>query len=267
MAVTISFGIQKGGSGKTTTSGIVAYLLSRDYKVLACDMDGQGNLSQMLTGVDDPYEFGDNTIFEAIKAEDAEPFLYKVSDNLDVLVGDELINTLASYLYRELLPKGKNIQEALKSTLSTVADNYDYIIIDTPPALGEQTYNALTASDFVVVMFETSKFCHSALDSYFETIEHVKNNTNPNLEVAGILRTMIDNRRGDNKHYIELIQEEYPELCFKEVIQRTAVVGRAPVFGFTDNPELKQITNQYEGFVKELISIVNQRQNAASSVK
>ncbi|MEK5036328.1 ParA family protein [Paenibacillus sp. FSL R7-0302] len=259
--MTISFGIQKGGSGKTTTSGIVASLLSADYKVLAVDMDGQGNLSQMLTGIDDPYEFGGKTTMEAIKAEDAKPFIRKVTDTLDVLVSDELITTLASHLYLTVHNKQKKETNfALKAALSTVQDDYDYIIIDTPPALGEQTYNALTASDYVVVMFEPSKFCHSAILSFFETIEHIQDNLNPDLKVAGILRTLIDNRRADNSYYFELISEEYPELLFGQVIQRTAAVARAPFFGLTkSNSELKQVNNQYLGFVKELINVVDQR--------
>ncbi|MFF2531513.1 ParA family protein [Brevibacillus sp. NPDC058079] len=256
MATTISIGIQKGGSGKSTTSSIVAYLLSQKHKVLAVDMDGQGNLTQLLTGVEDIFEFDGNTVYDAIMEEDATNHIIKINDKLHILAGDENINTLGPYFHVTLPQAGKVYATTLKHALEKVSHLYDYIIIDNPPALGEISICSLTASDFVVVMFETSKFCHSSLLSYLKTIEAVQEKLNNDLKVAGILRAMIDNRRSDNKYYAELIQEEFKEICFKTIIQRTAVVGRLPAFGIIGNPELKQVVKQYEPFFKELMKNV-----------
>lgn len=255
-ATIISVGITKGGSGKSTTSSIITYILSQKKKVLAVDTDGQGNLTQLLTGVDDIFEFQDSTVYDAILAEDASPYIYKINDNLHILPGDENINTLGPYFHIELREKNILYQYTLRNALEKVSHLYDYIIIDCPPALGEICICSLTAANYVLIPFETSKFCHSSLKSYMKTIEAVKNNLNPDLKIAGILRAMIDNRRKDNKFYSELVADNYPELIFKTIIRRTADVGRLPTFGFFDNPDVKTIMKQYDPFFKELMKNV-----------
>lgn len=253
MAKVISFGIQKGGSGKTTSAGICAHLLSKNYKVLAVDLDSQGNLTELLTQRD-IYDFHGETILEAMKELDARRYVHELTDTLHILTAEDLLATFSRYLYME--HKG-NKSLVLKQTLDTVKDNYDFVIIDTPPALGDQTINALAASDYAVVMFETSKFCYSALGRFLETVGHAQNMVNPSLKVAGILRTIVDARRSDAKAFVELIEEEYPNMAFKTIINRKASTGRLTISGFIDNPELATATQQYEEFLKELIEIVN----------
>ena len=249
----ISFGIQKGGSSKTTTSGVVAYLLSIDYKVLAVDMDSQGNLTEFLTRRD-VVEFSGNTILEAMQEGDARNYIYKVSDSLHMIAADDLVATFSRWLYTDYRNKDRAL--VLKETLSTVSDNYDYIIIDTPPALGDLTVNSLSASDYIVAMFEASIFCYSALGRFLETCWHVRERANPNLVVAGILRGLIDARRTDNKALISQVEELYGELCFDTVLTRNAAAGRLAMVGFEDNPELDKATAQYEIFLKELLERV-----------
>ncbi|WP_160037128.1 ParA family protein [Paenibacillus sp. An7] len=254
MATVISFGIQKGGSSKTTTSGIVAHILSAEYgkKVLAVDLDSQGNLTELLTQ-EDIYVFHERTVFEALQEQDARKYIHKVTDRLDLLSAEDHLARFPSWLYGSY--RG-NRSLVLKQTLESVQDDYDYIIIDTPPALGDQTINALAASDAVVAMFEASKFCYSALGRFLETCVHVQELANENLKVAGILRSLIDSRRTDNKALIELVEEEYEDLCFETIMTRTAAIGRLSINGFTNNPELKTGLNQYRLFVEELINRV-----------
>lgn len=254
MAMIISVGLQKGGTGKSTTSSLIAYLLSLKHKVLAVDMDGQGNLTQLLSGIEDITEI-EGTVHDAIWEEDASPYILRVNDTLHVLPGDENVNTLGPHFHITIPERGGHYALVLKNALDKVSHLYDYIIIDNPPALGELSVCSLTASDCVVVMFETSKFSHSSLHSYMKTIQAVQK-VNPKLKVAGILRAMIDNRRVDNKYYAELIQEEFGDLVFKTIIQRTAVVGRLPAFGIFGNAEMKQVIKQYDPFFKELMKNV-----------
>lgn len=250
MAKIICFSIQKGGCGKTTTTGITAHLLSKKYKVLAVDMDSQGNLTELLTQRD-IYDFHGNTILEAMKERDARKYIHKVSDNLHILTAEDHLSTFARYLYdnRDRF----NLSTVLKQTLDAVRSDYDYIVIDTPPALGEQTINSLAASDSVVALFETSKFCYSALGRFLETVDHVINRVNNRLKVAGILRTLIDSKRTDNKLYIKKAAEDYGILCFNTIIKRQASIGRLPIEGFIDNPELSSALKQYHNFVEELL--------------
>lgn len=253
MAKVITFGIQKGGSSKTTTSGIVAYLLSQKHRVLAVDMDSQGNLTELLTQRD-IYDYHGRTIFEALQVQNAEDFIHPITDNLHIITADDHIARFASWLYGSSY-KG-NMSLVLMETLESVQDRYDYIIIDTPPALGEQTVNALAAANYVVAMFEASKFCYSAMSRFLETCIHVQEKVNRDMQIAGILRCMIDTRRTDNKALIELVEEEYEDLCFKTIITRTAATGRLSINGFTDNSELNHAVTQYRSFVEELIERV-----------
>lgn len=248
----ISVGIQKGGVGKSTTASVLAASLSKYYRVLAVDMDGQGNLTQLLTGSDNIFEFDGTTVYDAILQEDASNYILRINDNLHILCGDENVNTLARHFYVEL--KG-DFHYTLKKALTKVATNYDYIIIDNPPALGELSVISLTASDSVLIVFETSKWCYNSLKSYLQTIEAVQERVNHNLDIIGILRSMTDNRRSDNKHYSKLVKDEYGKMCMDTIITRSAVVGRIPALGLTeDNPELKKVIKEYKPFMKEFLS-------------
>lgn len=254
MAKIITIGLQKGGVGKTTTAGTLCYLLSQDgYKVLAVDMDSQGNLSNLLTQQEDGF-FEEKTILEAFATGELEPYIYEVNDNLHVLPADDYLATLARYLYTQW--NGKNQSLALRQLLDQVRDQYDYIIIDTPPSLSEPMVNAICASDYVVVLAESSKWAFNAIPRFLETVEYSQQHINPDLKVAGILRTMNDVRRADSKAFVEVIGEEYPELCFDVVIKRKASTGRISLEGLFDNKELSQALDQYHEFYKELLERV-----------
>lgn len=251
-AQVISFGIQKGGSSKTTTSGVTSYLLARDHKVLVIDMDSQGNLTEFLARKDVEY-FSGKTILEAMQHRDVTDYVYRVTDNLHLVPADDLLATFSRWLYNDHVG---NKAMALREALEPVIDIYDYIIIDTPPALGDLTINSLAASDRVVAMFEASIFCYSALGRFLETCWHIRERVNPKLAVAGILRGLIDARRTDNKALISQVADTYGELCFDTVLTRNAAAGRLPLVGFENNSELDRAVAQYEIFLKELLKRV-----------
>jgi chromosome partitioning protein len=249
MAKIITFAVQKGGSSKTTSAGITAYLLSKQYKVLAIDLDSQANLSELLLQKDVDELYG-KTIFEALQKQDTHGYIQKVTDSLDVIPSDDQLATFSRWLYTKY--KG-NHSLVLERTLESINDNYDFIIIDTPPALGDITINALCASDGIVVMFETSKFCYSAIGRFLSTAKIAQQKVNPKLKILGILCSMIDNRRTDNKQCLELAREEYKGFIFDTVIQRKATTGRLPLYGFIDNPEIESAVEQFKPFIKELL--------------
>lgn len=251
----ISFGIQKGGSSKTTTSGVVSYLLSRDHKVLTIDMDSQGNLTEFLTRRD-VVDFSGHTILEAMQNQDASDYIYPINNNLHLIAADDLLATFSRWLYSDY--RNGDRSKVLHETLKPVMDDYDYIILDTPPALGDLTINSLAASDYVVAMFEASIFCYSALGRFLETCWHVREKVNPNMAVAGILRGLIDARRTDNKALIAQVEDVYGEMCFDTILRRNAAAGRLPITGFENNNELDQAVAQYEEFLKELLVRVKQ---------
>jgi chromosome partitioning protein len=254
MAKVITFGIQKGGAGKTTTAAITAYMLAQaGNKVLAIDLDSQGNLTEMLTQ-QDIENFAGATSLTAMQKCKTDGCIYRVSDNLDIMPAEDLLATYSRWLYSDY--QGNKHTMVLKDTIDPIKANYDYIIIDTPPALGDQTINALAASDAVVVMFETSKFCYSALGRFIENTESIKEHFNPGLKVAGILRCIVDHRRADAKAMMELVEEEYPGMVFASIINRRAFIGRLSIIGFLDNPEIKQVMAEHEDFLGELLDNV-----------
>src|SRR3954471_10831800 len=167
----ITFGISKGGCSKSTSSGITSYLLSENERVLAIDMDGQGNLTSFMTGEYDVCNvFEERTVLEAIIQGDARPYIIKIKENLDLLPSNDFLATLP----RRMFEKGLKL-DALQKALEPVMEDYDWIVIDTPPALSEQTVMPLStysaAGSYAVVMFDGSMFSYYAIPKFLEIIE------------------------------------------------------------------------------------------------
>src|SRR5699024_9988987 len=121
-----------------------------------------------------------------------------------------------------------------------------------------QTTNALAASDYVIVLYECSKFCYSAIANFIETIELIQNSVKTNLVNLGILRTLSDNRRKDAHFFNQVIEKEYPELVFDTIITRKASTGRLALRGFDKNFELNQAISQYVDFYDEIIQRIEE---------
>lgn len=262
MGKVITLGLQKGGVSKSTTTGILAYLLARDgYKVLVCDMDSQGNASELLTDLP-ANEFIGKSIYEALVYRDPKPYIYEVNDHLHVLPANNFLALYSRWIYtgnmydllestEKHIPYQGEAYQQLDLMLDQVRDEYDYILIDTPPSLSEQTTNALVASDYVIVMFECSKFCYSAIPNFMDSLVSARNMSRHEVEVIGILRTLNDKRRNDSKLFNEAIAQDYPEDVFETIITRKASTGRLPFYGFLENDELDSALTQFEDFYKE----------------
>jgi chromosome partitioning protein len=248
----ITFGISKGGASKSTSSGITAYLLSKDERVLAIDMDGQGNLTSFLTGEYDICNvFEERTVLEAIMNNDARPYIIKIKENLDLLPSNDFLATLP----RRMFEKGLKL-DALQKALESVTEDYDWIIIDTPPSLSEQTVMPLStysnAGSYAVIMFDGSIFSYYAIPKFLEIIEGARERYNPTLKTVGILFSLVDSRSKENEVMREAIDEDYPNLKFNTIIRRKAATRRLAISGFEGNPELKTALEFYIPFVQEL---------------
>ena len=117
---------------------------------------------------------------------------------------------------------------------------------------------------YVVILAESSKWAFTAIPRFMETVEYAKENVNPKVKIAGILRTMNDVRRADSKAFVELIADEYPNLVFETIIKRKAATGRIAIDGLFENKEIKEALDQYFLFYEELKTIIGVKQNVQS---
>ena len=259
MAITISIGLQKGGVGKTTTTGVVSYILSKKYKVLAVDFDSQGNLTQLLS--QRPLaRFEDQTVLEAIKEGDPKPYIYPIRDNLDLLPADDYLSSLTNFLYQEY--EGAR-NRALANTLDKIYDDYDFILIDLPPNLGEHTVNGIVASNYVLAIMQSEPFSFDALRRYIETIEFIKEKVRNDLVFLGILATMADTRTVIDETIIDKARKRYGDLVFDTIIKRRSRLKEFSITGIQEDTKQDiEALKPYVSFVKELLLRVSKEESA-----
>ncbi|WP_018395767.1 ParA family protein [Bacillus sp. 37MA] len=252
MAILISFGLQKGGVGKTTTTAITAFILSKTKRVLAVDLDGQGNLTRMLTGK--RKSSFEKTIYDVLKAVNTDNCITVVTDTLHVIAANDDASKIPGLVASS---KEKQRLHLLKLSLESIQNEYDYILIDLPPALAEQTLLGLTASDYTVTMLQTDPFAFHALDDYLETCQLVKEAYNPKLKLAGILSVLLNSRASLDQSILRKVRDDYEELVFSSVVKRQARIKEFTITGISDRTKTdRKALTEYTHFVEELIERV-----------
>jgi chromosome partitioning protein len=219
----ISFANQKGGVAKTTTTLNLAVAFTESgHKVLAVDLDPQGNL----------------TMSQGIDPDKVESSMYDVLvDHIpirDVIQAREIDIAVASIdLAGAEIAMSMQIgrERSLEKALSAVVDDYDFVCIDTPPSLGLLTVNALTASDKVIVPVQCEYLSMRGLVQLQNTMEMIRENLNPRVHIEGILPTMLDSRTVHAKEAVEILEENFGELVFKSRIRKAIKFAEAPVRG------------------------------------
>ena len=218
---------QKGGVAKTTTSvNLAAGLAHYKKKVLLLDLDPQGNASSGLGVNKNALEH--STYDVLVNFVPIDKITVEINKKLSLvpakveLAGAEM--ELVSAISRE---------SRLKNALEEVRDQYDYIIIDTPPSLGLLTLNALTAADSFLVPIQCEYFALEGLSQLLSTIKIVQKNLNPKLEMEGILMTMFDNRTNLANQVVADVKENFKDKVFKTIIPRNVRLSEAPSFGMS----------------------------------
>lgn len=223
MTKIISLFNQKGGVGKTTTTiNLGAALAARKKKVLLIDIDAQCNLTQSL-GYDDEEEA--LNIYGAIKGKYPLPILKK-KENLDVVIGTLDLAAADLELSGEA---GRDF--LLKDCIKPIKDNYDYILIDCPPALNVLTLNALTVSDGVIIPVQSEFLALHGMKKLLETIDKVQSRTNSVLTITGILLTQYDSRNALCKMVEKTVRNNFEGQVFRTVIRRNVSLAEAPSQG------------------------------------
>ena len=248
MSITITVSNQKGGVGKTTTSAALASGLALVGKrVLGIDLDPQGNLGFCLgAGMANPY-----TVLDVMKGSVPIQKALVKSEYGDLLVSDI---TLSSNGLDNI---HTNRECILRNAIKPIMDQYDYIIIDTPPALNLLTVNAYSVSDFLIIPMASDILSLVGLAQLKETIESVRSTLNPGLNVLGILLTRFNIRTTLSRDVLEMAQQLADQIhtkVFETKIRSGVAIAEAPAHGesiFLYNPTSAAVTD-YLAFIDEI---------------
>lgn len=218
---------QKGGVGKTTTNiNLCSYLAMEGYKVLAIDIDPQGNTTSGL-GFDKRklslsiYDVltGDTPLRDVIKESPVISNFYLAPSTME-LAGAEV----------ELISREKR-ETILKEKISEVVDDYDYIFIDCPPSLGFLTINALSAANTVLIPIQCEFYALEGVGQLINTVQLVKKALNKELEVEGVILTMYDSRTNLSTEVVAEVKKYFKEKVYESTIPRNIRLAESPSFG------------------------------------
>jgi len=226
MAKTFCIANQKGGVGKTTTAvNLAAGLVAQKQRVLLIDLDPQGNAT-MGSGVDKANL--EKSVYQVLigMATAAQTVLYAPTAGYSVMPANrDLAGAEVELVDLE------NREMRLKLALAEIEDQFDFILIDCPPALSLLTLNGLCAADGVVVPMQCEYFALEGLSDLVNTIKQVHANLNPNLKIIGLLRVMFDARVTLQQQVSEQLMTHFGNKVFKTIIPRNVRLAEAPSFG------------------------------------
>lgn len=248
MAIIAAIINQKGGVGKSTTAlALGAGLLKKGNRVLFVDLDAQGNLSYSLGATGEGA-----TVYDVLLGNSAAKEAAIQVEGGDLLQSDSAL----SGADMQMTATGKEFR--LKETLDEIAESYDYIIVDTPPALGILTVNALTACDNAIIPAQADVYSLQGVGQLFATIQVVRQYTNPNLHIDGILLTRYNQRAVLSRDMAEMLEDiakqfdtTVYDISIREgIAHKEAQASRQDIFSYAPK---SNAAADYSAFVEEYL--------------
>jgi len=242
---------QKGGVGKTTTTiNLAACLAMRGKEILILDIDPQGNTT---SGMGISKKGRDNTIYEILIEENFDPnnAILKTSvERLSIIPASE---RLAAAEVELVEMEGR--EKRLKKALDQIRNKFDFVLIDCPPSLGLLTINSLTAVDSVLIPNQCEFYALEGVSQLMSTVDLVKKNFNPQLEIQGVILSMFDGRTNLSIQVVDEVKNYFKEKVYRTIIPRNVRLAEAPSYGIpiTEYDPYSKGAQAYMEFAEEFL--------------
>lgn len=250
---------QKGGVGKTTTNiNLSACLAMKGKKVLVVDIDPQGNTTSGIGLVKRKLQY---TIYDVIVNKDfdiSKAILHTKTEGLDILPASV---DLAGAEIELVNLEGR--ERRLKKAIDKVKPLYDFVFIDCPPSLGLLTINSLTAVDSVLIPIQCEFYALEGVSQLMSTVEMVRKNMNPNIEIEGVILSMFDGRTNLSLQVVQEVKKHFGSKVFSTIIPRNVRLAEAPSYGLPIvkyDPKSKG-AKAYQQFATELLRRERQKKD------
>mgnify|MGYP003453349547 FL=1 len=257
MAKVITYGTFKGGTGKTTNSAMMAYMLSKlGYKTLLADLDPQANATSLYLHtkqrITNNIVTFDKTLMSAIADEDLSDIIIEIKDNLYLLPSFADFTSFPLFLEKKFPNSQLKRVTFLKGLIEKIKDDYDFILIDVPPTLSTYTDSALLASDYTIIVLQTQERSLVGAEAYVGYLQELVDNYDANFDILGVLPVLLKNNSKVDEATLDTAKEKFgEENLFKNLVKNMERLKRYDIVGIVDS----DLDNKYDIHDKRVMAL------------
>ena len=257
MAKVITYGNFKGGTGKTTNSAMMAYMLSKlGYKTLLADLDPQANATSLYLHtkqrITNNIVTFDKTLMSAIADEDLSDIIIEIKDNLYLLPSFAYFTSFPLFLEKKFPNSQLKRVTFLKGLIEKIKDDYDFILIDVPPTLSTYTDSALLASDYTIIVLQTQERSLVGAEAYVGYLQELVDNYDANFDILGVLPVLLKNNSKVDEATLDTAKEKFgEENLFKNLVKNMERLKRYDIVGIVDS----DLDNKYDIHDKRVMAL------------